>query len=453
MDKLEVSKTLSLEGWPEYCFWESEVYLKARNCRFFKKHLFKYLDHGTKFYAFFTWARRWITLVSKHLDKEVASGSQTKKKTKKYKSFMFNFIAGFWVVKHCIPIRVWPMEIIAGLNLIDKMCMDDIAHNIITRTRNNELMLFVNVLTSFSVYHVLNDLVNEIIKTKDIKKFETAPLVATMTVMLKISDSMLFVPDAMKFFTYSLMSYLRAEYYMNDCSPNFYISDNRFTGSTQTSTDITSITIQIPNDVVVYYKDATFTWVNTRDDLINKNYEPLLKNINFELKRGEMAVVTGSKGAGKSNFIKSMLGEMTLVGGSMAVIPLHTSMPIFYASQDIFLQQGTIRSNIVFGHKFDDNLYNTVLKAVELEYDISTWEKGDLRVVSDNAHSLSGGQRVRVEMARAIYAYLVFHKVNKEYNNSQCSFLMCLDASFHGLDPYVSKTIFNNLFNSKLAYW
>nr|PVC53354.1 hypothetical protein MACL_00000134 [Theileria orientalis] len=52
-------------------------------------------------------------------------------------------------------------------------------------------------------------------------------------------------------------------------------------------------------------------------------------------------------------------------------------------------------------------------------------------------------------MARAIYAYLVFHKVNKEYNNSQCSFLMCLDASFHGLDPYVSKTIFNNLFNSK----
>nr|PVC52180.1 hypothetical protein MACL_00000967 [Theileria orientalis] len=54
-----------------------------------------------------------------------------------------------------------------------------------------------------------------------------------------------------------------------------------------------------------------------------------------------------------------------------------------------------------------------------------------------------------MELARAIYAYLVFHKVNKEYNNSQCSFLMCLDASFHGLDPYVSKTIFNNLFNVK----
>ncbi|UVC50068.1 hypothetical protein MACK_003691 [Theileria orientalis] len=144
-----------------------------------------------------------------------------------------------------------------------------------------------------------------------------------------------------------------------------------------------------------------------------------------------------------------MLGDMTLVGGSMAVIPLYTSMPIFYASQDIFLQQGTIRSNITFGYKFDEHLYDTVLRAVELDYDISTWENGDLRVVSDNAHSLSGGQRVRVEMARAVYAYLVFHKVNKEYNNSKCSFLMCLDASFHGLDPYVSKNIFNSLFNAK----
>ncbi|UKJ90048.1 hypothetical protein MACJ_003306 [Theileria orientalis] len=237
--------------------------------------------------------------------------------------------------------------------------------------------------------------------------------------------------------------------YIKDCSPNFYISDNKFTGSTSVGSVVIDTTDQLPKDVVVYYKDATFTWVNSRQDLLNKNYEPLLRNVNFELKRGQMAIVTGSKGSGKSNFIKSMLGEMTLVGGSMAVVPLHTSMPIFYASQDIFLQRGTIRSNITFGYRFDEQLYNAVLKAVELEFDISTWEKGDLRVVSDNAHSLSGGQRVRMELARAVYAYLVFHKVNKEYNNSKCSFLMCLDASFHGLDPFVSKTIFNNLFNLK----
>ncbi|BAM40464.1 uncharacterized protein TOT_020000720 [Theileria orientalis strain Shintoku] len=130
-------------------------------------------------------------------------------------------------------------------------------------------------------------------------------------------------------------------------------------------------------------------------------------------------------------------------------IKIPKAFGLLAAIVDIFLQQGTIRSNIVFGYKFDEQLYNTVLKAVELELDISTWDKGDLRVVSDNAHSLSGRQRVRVELARAIYAYLVFHKVNKEYNNSKCSFLMCLDASFQCLDPYVIKIMFNNLFNVK----
>nr|PVC52595.1 ABC transporter [Theileria orientalis] len=280
------------------------------------------------------------------------------------------------------------------------MFYDDIAINIITKSRNNELsVLFVNMfLTSIAKSYV---------------------------------------------------SFRRMGIYIKDCPPNFYISDNKFTGSANVSSIIADTTDQLPNDTVVYFRDASFTWVHTRNDLLNKKYDTFLKNLNFELKRGEIAIVTGSKGSGKSNFIKSMLGEMTLVGGSMAVVPLHTSMPIFYASQDIFLQQGTIRSNITFGYRFDEHIYNTVLKAVELEFDISTWDKGDLRVVSDRAHSLSGGQRVRMELARAVYAYLVFHQVNTEYNNSQCSFLMCLDASFHGLDPYVSKTIFNNLFNLK----
>nr|PVC50795.1 hypothetical protein MACL_00002020 [Theileria orientalis] len=413
--------------------------------------------------------------------------------------FLFNYLVGFCVIYECILIPVWPLyvcyviatfamvvieffntlilkyiyglkdyrinksrEIISGLDLIDKMCMDDIAHNIITKTRNDELILlfirfvlsfvnrlFISICPSYAILYVLDNFVEESFKENDIHKFKTARMMSSMIALLKVSDSMLFVPDAMKFLTYSLISYFRVEYYMNECSPNFYISDNKYTGSVKTSTNIVPITTQLPKDVVVYYKDASFTWVHTRNDLLNKNYDTYLKNINFELKRGEMVIVTGSQGSGKSNFIKSMLGEMTLVGGSMAVVPLHTSMPIFYASQDIWLQHGTIRSNITFGYKFDEHLYNTVLKAVELEFDISTWEKGDLRVVSDNAHSLSGGQRVRMELARAVYAYMVFHQVNKEYNNSQCSFLMCLDASFHGLDPYVSKTIFNNLFNVK----
>ncbi|UVC49445.1 hypothetical protein MACK_003280 [Theileria orientalis] len=413
--------------------------------------------------------------------------------------FLTNFIYGIFLMSTRIKINIWALYLIGiifisvmvvieivgccvlgwilyvrdyrlcrlntilnSLSVIRKMFYDDIAVNSITQDRNNELSLFFVMLIflffntalyscciNVSFYVLQRFFVKSVNNANVITEIDTAAFVATFYIYMRIINSMYLIPISIKHIGTSIPSYKRSEKYFKECSPNFYISDNKFSGSTKLGSVISETTNQLSNDTVVYYKDASFAWVNYRKDLLNKNYEVYLKNINFELKRGEIAIVTGSNGSGKSNFIKSILGEMTLVGGSMAVVPLHTSMPIFYASQDIFLQRGTIRSNITFGYKFDEHLYNTVLKAVELEYDISTWDKGDLRVVSDNAPSLSGGQRVRMEMARAIYAYLIFHKVNKEYNNSKCSFLMCLDASFHGLDPYVSKNIFNNLFNMK----
>ncbi|UVC54383.1 hypothetical protein MACJ_003925 [Theileria orientalis] len=353
-------------------------------------------------------------------------------------------------------------DILISLDKVKKTLYDDIAINNITQARNDELSLvFINMFLTFfnmtvntccanvSFYIIKRSFVKIVNSASVVTDINTAAFMATFYIFIRMVSIMFIIPKAVKVCGMGYASFRRLDKFIKSCSPNFYTADSRFTGSTNVASIVTEVTNQIPSGVVVYYKDATFAWVHSREELLDKKYEPCLKNVNFELKRGEMAIVTGSKGSGKSNFIKTMLGEMTLVGGSMAVVPLHTSMPIFYASQDIFLQHGTIRSNITFGYRFEEDVYNAVLRAVELEYDVSTWEKGDLRVVSENAHSLSGGQRVRMELARAVYAYLIFHRVNKQYNNSKCSFLMCLDASFHGLDPYVSKNIFNNLFNLK----
>ncbi|EAN30743.1 ABC transporter family protein [Theileria parva strain Muguga] len=354
------------------------------------------------------------------------------------------------------------IEIISELPLINKLLYDDIAVNIITQTRNTELVLvliriFLTLLnkslyvifSNISFYVLMRYFVKTIKAAEVIKDIDTAAFLSTFYIFFRIINSMFLFPYALGRLTMSYVSYNRVNKYVTSCSPNFYISDNKFGGSTVMSSDLPDVTNEIPKDVLVLYKDASFAWVHTRKDFVNDNNEVHLKNINFQLKRGEIAIITGSQGSGKSNFIKSILGEMTLVGGSMSVIPLHTSMPIFYSSENIWLQQGTIRSNITFGHRFDEDIYESVIKALELETDILSWEKGDFRVVSDNAHSLSCGQRVRMEMARAIYAYLIFSKVNKDYNRNQCSFLMCLDSQFHGLDPYVSRTVFFNLFNSK----
>ncbi|UKJ89134.2 hypothetical protein MACJ_002381 [Theileria orientalis] len=349
-------------------------------------------------------------------------------------------------------------HIFGSLSLVKKMFYDDIAINIINECRNNELSLFlIRVFLSFfnmalytvsinvSFYILHRYFVKSVNDASVIRDIDTASSMVTFYIFMKIVGSMFLIPRAIHIFGMSYVSFKILDRYVEDCPPNFYLSDK--TSSSPKSSTISEMTNRLPKDVVVYYKDASFSWVSTRENLLKKNYEPLLRNVNFELKRGQMAIVTGSQGSGKSNFIKSILGEMTLVGGSMAVVPLHTSMPIFYASQDIWLQQGSIRSNIVFGYKFDEQLYNTVLKAVELHSDISSWEKGDLRVVSDNDHSLSSGQRARIEMARAIYAYLIFHRVNSEYNGGKCSFLVCLDSSLQYPDPFLSTSIFFNLFN------
>ncbi|XP_954691.1 ABC transporter protein, putative [Theileria annulata] len=371
-------------------------------------------------------------------------------------SYLFHFISLFkdYRISECI-------EIISDLPLINKLLYDDIAINIITETRNSELLLILVrvfltifnkslcvICTNISFYVLMRYFVKSVRDAEVITEIDTAGFLSTFYIFFRIINSMFMLPYALGKIATSYVSYNRVNKFLIECSPNFYISDNKFTGSTKMSSEVPDVTNDIDKDVVVLYKDASFSWVNNRKDLANKNNEVYLKNVNFQLKRGEIAIITGTQGCGKSNFIKSVLGEMTLVSGSMAVVPLHTSMPIFYASEDIWLQEGTIRSNITFGHIFDQDIYNSVIKGLELEFDISSWEKGDLRVVSDNAHSLSCGQRVRMEMARAIYAYLIFSKVNKDYN-SQCSFLMCLDGQFHGLDPYVSRTVFHNLFNAQ----
>nr|PVC54627.1 ABC transporter [Theileria orientalis] len=265
------------------------------------------------------------------------------------------------------------IEIVSSLPIIIKMAFDRIAMNIITECRNSELLFFLIryfltflntslfvVFTNISFYILKKCFVKAVNEATVITQIDTAGFMSTFYILLQIIESMFLVPNSFRVISSSYVAYRRVGKYLKRCSPNFYISDNKYTGSVKASSNVVQVTDEVPNDAVVYYKDASFAWVCSSKDLLDYNYEPSLNNVNFQLKRGEIAIITGAQGSGKSNFIKSMLGEMTLVGGSMAVVPLHTSMPIFYASQDIWLHQGTIRSNITFGYRFDEQIYNNL---------------------------------------------------------------------------------------------
>ncbi|KAL5467459.1 hypothetical protein EMCRGX_G031685 [Ephydatia muelleri] len=108
--------------------------------------------------------------------------------------------------------------------------------------------------------------------------------------------------------------------------------------------------------------------------------------------------VVGPVGAGKSTLLQCLLGELKPLDGCVEV-----KGKLSYASQEPWIFSGSLRENVLFGSPFDKEWYNTVLEACGLEKDISHLPNGDLTALGDQGVSLSGGQRSRVNLARALY--------------------------------------------------
>ena len=137
--------------------------------------------------------------------------------------------------------------------------------------------------------------------------------------------------------------------------------------------------------------DGTFSW-----DL---NSSPVLRDVTFHLKAGELVVVVGEVGSGKSSFLCSLLGETHRLNGSVQI-----KGSVGYTIQDPWIQNDTVKGNILMGLDCDERFYHRVIKACALESDISVLAAGDATEIGEKGVNLSGGQRHRVALARAAYA-------------------------------------------------
>lgn len=113
-----------------------------------------------------------------------------------------------------------------------------------------------------------------------------------------------------------------------------------------------------------------------------------------------MVCITGNVGAGKSSILSAITGEMNCIKGSIALQDVTTGFG--YVSQNAWLQRGTIRNNIVWGQVYDESFYKSVIHACGLVDDLKQLG-GDDTYVGDKGMTLSGGQRMRVALARAVY--------------------------------------------------
>ncbi|XP_018013126.1 ATP-binding cassette sub-family C member 10 [Hyalella azteca] len=129
--------------------------------------------------------------------------------------------------------------------------------------------------------------------------------------------------------------------------------------------------------------------------------KPTLKDVNLEIAKGEVVAIIGKTGSGKTTLINAILAELNKTQGVVAVASLHHGFG--YASQDPWIQDQSIRDNILFGSAYNKVRYDAVVQACALHEDITQLTRGDATKCGENGQCLSGGQRTRVALARALY--------------------------------------------------
>lgn len=130
----------------------------------------------------------------------------------------------------------------------------------------------------------------------------------------------------------------------------------------------------------------------------SKSNEYTLDNITLKMKPRQLVAVIGPVGSGKSSLIQTILGELPPDSGTCKV-----NGSLSYASQEPWLFTGTVRQNILFGLPMDKSRYRQVVKKCALERDFELLPYGDKTIVGERGASLSGGQKARIALARAVY--------------------------------------------------
>ena len=150
-----------------------------------------------------------------------------------------------------------------------------------------------------------------------------------------------------------------------------------------------------------------------------------LDNINLTIKRGQLVCIIGEVGSGKSSLIQAILNNMISDNSSKIIINGNIS----YVEQESWIQNNTVKNNILFYRPYEQEKYEKILELCELYQDINTFPGLDETEIGEKGINLSGGQKARVSLARAMYSD---------------GDIYILDDPLSALDAHVGKKIMNN---------
>ncbi|KAF4150569.1 ABC transporter transmembrane region [Phytophthora infestans] len=149
-----------------------------------------------------------------------------------------------------------------------------------------------------------------------------------------------------------------------------------------------------------------------------------LHGVNLEINCGSLVMIVGTVGAGKSSLINAILGGMPRTSGMLEI-----GGRVAYVSQDTWIRNATLRDNILFEQEYDVERYAQVLEASQLAMDLKALPNGDSTEIGERGINLSGGQKARVAIARAMYR--------------SGTDVLILDDPLSAVDPHVAHAIFD----------
>lgn len=142
-------------------------------------------------------------------------------------------------------------------------------------------------------------------------------------------------------------------------------------------------------------RDAEFAWGDGDGD---EEAPAALQHINLDVPFGTFVAIAGDVGSGKSSLLGAILGELRCSSGTCAV-----NGTVAFVPQTAWLMPASVRENVLLGAEYDVQRYRQVLHACALEQDLHSMPAGDATLVGESGSTLSGGQRARVALARALY--------------------------------------------------
>lgn len=198
----------------------------------------------------------------------------------------------------------------------------------------------------------------------------------------------------------------------------------------------------------------TDSFEDPQSSRLNVSDAILLRNLNLEIQKGEFICIIGEIGSGKSSLIRAILGDMIYLDEETVsdcgydplldetrdlicqksmqhkhIVKLGGS--ISFVQQTPWIQNKTIRDNILFGLPLDKERYNNTIRACRLEMDLEMLKGGDLIEIGEKGINLSGGQKARISLARAVYA--------------DCDIVL-MDDPVSALDSGVKQEVFEHVF-------